>query len=164
VKGRAAYEIRHLITDGDVDRTIQGASTITLRARDRDRSLLRSGYLAKDCDIQIDGLWFRLKSVDKQGDDLPLTFEDREVAVLRTYPKPGAAHNGFRVWDAHKFSRAQVAEALVREAHPELDRCAGVHDRVGHQLAHQEDGYLTVFLATLAQVASNKTPRLGEER
>jgi hypothetical protein len=76
--------------------------------------LLRSGYIAKGVDTEIDGLWFRLVAWRKIGNDLTLTFEDREVNVLRTYPKMDKQH-GFKVWPAAKYSRVQVARQLVQE-------------------------------------------------
>lgn len=114
VQGRVSLAIRALVTGASATRTIDGASTITLNVRDRERLILRSGYLAQKVDIQIDGLWFRLKAAGKQGDDLTLTFEDREVAILRDYPKPNAPHR-FLVRSVTTTSRLQFAELLVAE-------------------------------------------------
>ena len=81
--------IEEAVTDVTVDRTlIEGASTVTVEVFDKDRALLQSGRLSSKNDIEIDGLYFRLKAVRKNGDVLELTFEDREVALLRTYAKP----------------------------------------------------------------------------
>jgi hypothetical protein len=71
-----------------IERTVEGASTVTVTVVDQDRELLRSGMLGARQDIEIDGLWFRLVSVAKSGKTLTLQFEDREIAVLRTYDKP----------------------------------------------------------------------------
>ena len=76
------------VTDVNVTRTVQGASTVVVEVLDRDRVLLRSGRLSARNDIEIDGLFFRLVAVGKNGDVLNLTFEDREVSLLRTYTKP----------------------------------------------------------------------------
>ena len=80
--------IGEAVTDVTVERTIEGASTVTVEIFDRDRVLLRSGRLSSRNDIEIDGLYFRLSAVRKTGDILELTFEDREIALLRTYAKP----------------------------------------------------------------------------
>lgn len=72
------------ITSASVSRTIDGASTLTVTVLDPNRTLLRSGLHAK-LDVQIDGLWWRLRQVNKQGDFVTLTFEDREVSILRGY-------------------------------------------------------------------------------
>jgi cell wall-associated NlpC family hydrolase len=112
-KGVAGLDIASSITAASVERTIEGASTVTITVRDRDRSLLRSGLLEQVIDIRVDKLWFRLAAVNKQGDDLTLTFEDREVAILRTYDKPRKAVRG-------KVTRAEFAQMLVREARPPI--------------------------------------------
>jgi hypothetical protein len=42
------------ITDANVERTVEGASTLTLHILDRDRRLLRSGKLTARTDVRID--------------------------------------------------------------------------------------------------------------
>jgi hypothetical protein len=96
------------IVDGDIARTIEGASTVTVVVLDEDRSLLNSGLLSSKLDVQLDGLWFRLASVDKQGDELTLTFEDREVAILRQYTK-------WKIARRSKTTRAEFVLNLIRE-------------------------------------------------
>jgi hypothetical protein len=106
------------MTDATIERTVEGASTITLHIFDRDRRLLRSGKLAARTDINIDGLWFRLVSVNKQGDNLQLTFEDREIAILRTYHthlKAGGKIGGIDIGDRSNITRAQFILRLIRE-------------------------------------------------
>lgn len=74
------------VLDAEVSRTIEGASTITVTLDDTDRTILRSGLLAKKLDFKLDGLWFRLCQVSKdQGDTLTLTFEAKEISLLRGY-------------------------------------------------------------------------------
>jgi hypothetical protein len=97
------FNIQAAVTDVVVDRTIEGASTVTVTVLDRDRLLLRSGRLSSRNDIEIDGLFFRLASVRKQGDILELIFEDREVAILRKYAKP--------IKQSVKTSRGRVTRA-----------------------------------------------------
>jgi hypothetical protein len=81
-------DIEHAVLDAVIERTIEGASTLTVTVYDRDFVLLRSGRLSAKNDTQIDGLYFRLKAVRMNGHNLELTFEDREVSILRSYSKP----------------------------------------------------------------------------
>src|SRR5215831_12083280 len=111
-------ELTEAILDATVERTIEGASTLTITVLDRDRKLLRSGRLATKTDIKIDGLWFRLVSVEKNGDNLILTFEDREIAVLRTYANKLKAGGQLRQSDfasRDQITRAQFVLRLIRE-------------------------------------------------
>jgi murein DD-endopeptidase MepM/ murein hydrolase activator NlpD len=96
------------VIDGNVIRTIEGASTVNITVNDRYGIIRRSGRLASVVDIKIDGLWFRLVKVQKTGDNVHLTFESREVAVLRTY-------NERRVIGWGKMRRARFAQILVQE-------------------------------------------------
>jgi murein DD-endopeptidase MepM/ murein hydrolase activator NlpD len=79
---------------------------------DRERILLKSGKLSSRQDIEIDGLFFRLASVEKNGSLLTLTFEDREVALLRTYDKPIKQS---LATSRQKITRAQFVLRLIRE-------------------------------------------------
>ena len=77
------------LTEAVIQRTVQGASTVVCTVQDQDFALLRSGLLSSKQDISIDGMFFRLAAVSRQqGRTLTLTFEDREVALLRTYDRP----------------------------------------------------------------------------
>lgn len=116
--GRPPLNIRQLITETPtLERTIDGSSTLSVPVRDEGWKLMRSDYLAAAVDVELDGLWFRLTGADLggDGDDLTLTFEDREVALLRSYPRSDAKHKGFIVRDATKISRVEFARELIRE-------------------------------------------------
>jgi hypothetical protein len=102
------YRFDESIIAGEVSRTIEGASTVTLTVNDQAGYIRRSGRLASRVDIKIDGLWFRLVKVQKSGNDITLTFESREVAILRTY-------NNRRVIGWGKMRRARFAQILVEE-------------------------------------------------
>lgn len=105
-----------LIGEPTVERTIDGASNVRLPVQDIGRELLNSGLISKRCDIEIDGLWFRLVQVNVPDfASLELVFEDREIAILREYPKPDAPHHGFKVWDPTKMTRLEVAKWLVEQ-------------------------------------------------
>jgi hypothetical protein len=96
------------ITGGELERTMEGASTLTLTLHDPHRALLRNPDLARAIDMTFGGYWWRLVKVSKSGDALTLTFEDRDVAYLRQHVKPRKA---FR----NKVTRAEFIRQLVRE-------------------------------------------------
>jgi len=97
------------ITGGSLERTIDGASTLTITLHDPQRVLLRSGAFGRSSEVRLDRLYWRLAKVSKTGDDLTLTFEDREVSLLRAKrgPKKPAPRS--------KVTRAEFALSLVRE-------------------------------------------------
>ena len=96
------------IIDAKVSRAMDASSTFTVIVNDYDRALLSSDQLYNKLDVQIDGLWFRLAGVDKAGDELTLTFEDREIAVLREY-------STWKVASRDKVTRAEFILNLIRE-------------------------------------------------
>ena len=102
------FDLADRITDATVSRSMDASSTLSVVIDDYDRAVLTSGYLYNKLDVQIDGLWFRLMGVDKQGDELTLTFEDREIAVLRTY-------NSWKIASRNKVTRAEFILNLIRE-------------------------------------------------
>lgn len=108
MRSKVAFDAIDRITAADVSRTIEGASTFTVTINDQKRDVLRSGLLGAKLDVKVDGLWFRLVKVRKTGDDLELTFEDREIAVLRTYDKPKWAKRA-------QVTRAEFVLNLIRE-------------------------------------------------
>ena len=107
-KGAASRPIDESILSGSINRTIDGASTVSITVSDADKSILRSGRLTDGVDINIDGLWFRLVHVNKNGPELELVFEDREVAILRKY-------NKYIVRRWGKTTRARFIRDMVRE-------------------------------------------------
>lgn len=106
---KLSVDVRDVVTEASLTRTIEGASLLQMSVLDSDRTLLRSGRLSRAIDVQLDGLWFRLAHVGKKGDVLELTFEDREVAALRRFTRPRKASRA-------KMTRAQFAQALVLES------------------------------------------------
>src|SRR5688572_28837684 len=100
MKNKVGVDVVEIITEAFVERTIEGASTLEVTIVDDDRKILNSGKLTRKLDVRLDGLWFRLVNISKQGKYLTLTFEDREIAVLRTYTKKIKATRG-------KVTRAQ---------------------------------------------------------
>jgi hypothetical protein len=117
LKSAIIFDSTDRVIDINVNRTIDGASSVDVDLNDYDRSLLRSGAINTRLDIEIDGLWFRLVKVsrDAGSDILKLTFEQREIAVLRSYPKSGAPHNGVKFANRDKTTRAEFILNLIRE-------------------------------------------------
>lgn len=117
LKSAIIFDSTDRVIDINVNRTIDGASSVDVDLNDYDRSLLRSGAINTRLDIEIDGLWFRLVKVsrDAGSDILKLTFEQREIAVLRSYPKKGAPHNGVKFANRDKTTRAEFILNLIRE-------------------------------------------------
>ena len=101
------------ITEGDVSRTVEGASTLTVKFNDYDRLILKSGILSNKLDVQVDGLWWRMTQVQKQDDDITLTFMEREIALLKSM-------SGKKTASRQHTTRAEFIINLVREIQPQL--------------------------------------------
>lgn len=103
-------DITAVMTDPPrLERTISGASTLSITVADADRTLVRSRLASERSVITLDTLSFELARVSKQGPRLTLTFEDEEVAILRRQRKPLKARRG------PKMTRAQFVQRLVAE-------------------------------------------------
>lgn len=103
------------ITDAEIERSIEGASTLTLTVHDPDWAILNSGLFDRRVDgrldavdVQVDTHWFRLVQVAPSDDTLTLTFEDRDVAYLRRHTKYKKVARG-------KTTRAEFVRSLVKE-------------------------------------------------
>jgi cell wall-associated NlpC family hydrolase len=127
-KKHQAEQVRDVIVDGSVERTMAGASTVSITLLDADRSIQTSGILTKATDINIDGLYFRLQKVERQGDTLDVIFEDREVALLRL-------QSAFRKANRATSTRAQFAESLVREQRLEKIRFFSPEEKIVQPIA-----------------------------
>jgi cell wall-associated NlpC family hydrolase len=108
IHGKQHADIAHMIVTGSVERTIDGASTVTIECNDPDLELQRSGLISTHTDINIDGLYFRMASAERSGDMLTLIFEDREVSLLRQ-------DSGFAKANRDTMTRAEFVHSLVRE-------------------------------------------------
>jgi len=101
--------LRSAITDAQIERTIEGASTLTVTCDDdAKRSIQRSGRLGKPTWVKLDGLWFALCGVSKSERSVSLKFEEREVNILRHYDR-------FIKADKRKFTRAEFALRMIQE-------------------------------------------------
>jgi hypothetical protein len=108
MKSKLSVDVRDRILSCTLEPSVEGATTVTVEIEDSDHSLLRSGRLASRVDVNIEGLWFRLIGVQLNTASITLTFEDREIAVLRTYDKK-------RIASRTKMTRAEFIRVLVRE-------------------------------------------------
>jgi hypothetical protein len=106
-RGGRNVTITDAITGGTLERTLEGASTLTLELHDPHRELLRAS-LTQAFDCQYAGVWWRLVKIGKSGDKVTLTLEDRDVAYLRAHRRPRKISRG-------KQTRAQFVRSLVRE-------------------------------------------------
>lgn len=96
------------LTDATIERTIEGASTLSLTFHDDQRSLLNSGLFGERVTAQVDKFSFELVQVSKSGDAVTCTFEDLPVAALRRNKKPLKVAPG-------KFTHVEFARRLVEE-------------------------------------------------
>lgn len=105
---RLRADVTAAITAADVERTIEGASTLTVALRDTHRTLVKSGIFSSRITAQVDRFSFELVQVKKGGHALTATFEDLAVAALRRHTKPRKIGPG-------RMTRVEFAKSLVAE-------------------------------------------------
>lgn len=109
MRNRAGIDLTGAITDAQLERTIEGASSLTITVEDDlNRTIQKSPYLGRKMDVNIDGLWFTLVGVSKTGRSVRLTFEDRNVNALRYY-------DSFIFANRKDVSRAQFVVRMLQE-------------------------------------------------
>jgi hypothetical protein len=101
-------DIAGSVTDGSIERSIDTASTVSLTIHDPRRVLQRSDIWDYEIDINVNGFHFRLVHVNKSGNELTLTFEDRAVVWMRYHNKP------LKISRA-KMTRAEFIKHMVDE-------------------------------------------------
>lgn len=101
-------QLKASVQDITLERTIEGASTVTITVYDPEKRVLKSGILQDRTTCKIGGKYFVYVACQKSGSTLTLTFEDREVSLLRRYTKPKKASR-------KKVTRAEFILSLVRE-------------------------------------------------
>lgn len=107
-------ELGDAVLDANLERTVEGASTVTVDVHDPHGNLLRSPLLRERYDVELDDLWFTSVKVSRtDSTTLQLVFEDREVATLR-----GKA--GARKVKPSKVTLPQFCLMLVREVKPRI--------------------------------------------
>lgn len=107
-------EVGDTVLDANLERTVEGASTVTIDIHDPHKNLLRSPLLRENYDVELDGLWFTSAKLSRQDSTtMQLVFEDREVFLLRG--KVGA-----RKVKPSKVTLPQFCLMLVREVKPRI--------------------------------------------
>lgn len=96
------------VTGGNIELTIEGASTLTLDLKDPDGKLLDSFLFRQTVRLIAADIRWELVKVTKNGDGLSLTFEDYIVALLRR-------KNKHKKVARNKQTRAQFIRSQVRE-------------------------------------------------
>jgi hypothetical protein len=144
-KGQTDIDVHGSIITGEVTRSMETSSNVSITIHDADRDILRSRILQDEdgdlrtVDVKLDGLWFRLAKLQKQGDDLVLTLEDRDIAILRSKKGPRKAASRAKV------TRAEYVLQLIRSVKthriqftiPDLQQSQGWQRDIGrHAPAH----------------------------
>lgn len=105
---RLSAQVRGAITDGSIEQTMDGASTLTLVIYDWAEGLLHSQLILGAVTVNFDGLDFTLSKVARQDQSMTLTFEETAVNLLRQYKSPKKA-------DRANTTRAQFVRSMVQE-------------------------------------------------
>jgi|SRR5215467_6325442 len=105
---RLSVQLRSAITDGTIETTIDGASTLTLVVTDWAEGLLHSELITGALTVTFDGESFTLTKIARQDTSMTLTFEDTAVNLLRKYNKAKKA-------DRANSTRAQFVRSMVQE-------------------------------------------------
>lgn len=113
------FNVAGCILDGSVERSMDAASNVQVTVHDASGVLLGSKLWDYTVDVNLDGNWYQLVQVGKQGYDLTLTFEDRIVAWMRRHTKPLKVSRG-------KMTRAEFIKRMVDEIRAD--------DQAGHPL------------------------------
>lgn len=105
---RLSAQVRGAITDGGIEQTIEGASTLTLTIYDWAEGLLHSQLILGAVTVTFDGLDFTLTKIARADDKMTLTFEETAVNLLRQYKSAKKA-------DRANTTRAQFVRSMVQE-------------------------------------------------
>lgn len=81
-------DVAAAVISADVERTIEGASTLRVTLHDAHRRIVESGLLSSRATTQLDGYAFELVQVRKSGSMVETTWEDLAVAALRRHKEP----------------------------------------------------------------------------
>lgn len=105
---RLTAQITQAITDGSLEQTMDGASTLILTVADWAEGLLHSQLILGAVTVNMDNLDFTLSKIARQDDKMTLTFEETGVSLLRQNKSPKKANRA-------TVTRAQFARSLVQE-------------------------------------------------
>lgn len=101
--------LKQAVSDGSIETTISGASTLTLTVADWAHGLLRSQLLTGACTLTFDNVPYSLvKITTTDRYTVQLTFEERAVNLLRQYDSPKTANRD-------STTRAQFVRSMVKE-------------------------------------------------
>lgn len=116
-------------------RTIEGASYITVTARDPQKNFQKAGVFEEKAEALLDGLPFIACAETKRVDEYTLTFEDREFHELREDETPVRATRGPSMTLAH-FIRLQCKRICPHADFvcPELDNIQPVEQKKAARL------------------------------
>lgn len=111
-------------------RTIEGASTVVVTARDPEKRLQKAGFFERKAEAVLDGLPFIACAETKKVDEYTLTSEDREFHELREDTTPARATRGPRMTLAH-FVKLQCKRICPHADFvcPELDNIQPVEQK-----------------------------------
>ena len=116
-------DLKRLCTSVELQMTLEGASTLTLKVRDFWRSFLRSNLTQTRSRIVLDNIEYTLVKVSKTDNELTFIFEETAVNLLRRYDSPKKADRATTT--RAQFIRGMVAEVRERRIPlniPELNR------------------------------------------
>jgi hypothetical protein len=85
---KLSNEVQETILTVELKRTIEGSSTIILKARDPEKYLQRAGIFDQLAEAHLDGLAFVAVAFNKRTDEYEITFEDREMYDLKNDTRP----------------------------------------------------------------------------
>lgn len=129
-----------------IERTIDGASTLSITVADHARTLTRSGIFDARSWAVVDGVHLELAAVRKTGDAIALTFEDAIVAALRR-------RKGARTFAAGSTTRAGIAGALAAEAQVALAVDPAARATVAAAIERKDDDDSWTLLGQVASDA-----------
>lgn len=111
--GLRDVEIIASVVGGEINQTIEGASTLEVTVRDPEGEILNSGMFARAIDVKVDRLVFRLVALQKNDDELTLVFEDRIVSRIKQGKK-------VKSMSRRSMTRAQFCIYLVKQLKTEI--------------------------------------------
>ncbi|HEU5046073.1 MAG TPA: NlpC/P60 family protein [Nocardioidaceae bacterium] len=101
-------DLDNAITDTSIERTIDGAPTLTLSLNDPVGAVRNSGIFGNRTTVKVDAFTFEVAQISKSGEALTITCEDQVVAELRE-------HNSILKVAAGKMTHVQFAQMICKE-------------------------------------------------
>lgn len=159
-------DVRDGVDDIAINRSIGGASTLTVMLGDPQLELLNSEVLNKAVDVWLDDLAFRLADVDLEDDDegpgLSLVFEARAVARLRMFDEPMAASRADKT--RAEFIKAMCDEADVPFVCPQLHKRQPIKKKTDRESRRRRDERRDPGIKATAAITVKGQPADSEQR